>query len=1414
MKKLRIALIALVLALAAVGVAACTDNNAPASEHTVTFQIAGGGTIEPQTVKNGESAIKPADPERIGFTFEGWYLGDVEYTFTEAVTQDITLTAKFSSVLGGEGTAISPFTIDDAEELKLMSEYIAAGASEFVSANYIQTADIVSTLAEPIKNFTGEYDGGNKSLSLASPLFATLGGTVKNLTVNGEIEYKGDNAGLIANVADGAVISKVTVSGSVTAPRGTAGGIAGIFSGRAEYVNSSVAVSARVAGGIAGETGGAILNGTVTANISADRSGGGIAGVLKENALVQNCGYSGSVRAGENAGGVAGSKEAGSAVFRAFVFGDASIEGENAGGIAGVLGFDVMKYDDVLKCMVGTSVTVTGSKQVTECDGVFNLDAFAALGLPAEVWDVSGTVPALKAEIGELPAQIAVSINGEENSAAYGSHVRGELFDDNDLHFSTLIELDYNAELKTIEVSNEALNGVFASGHSELEFTENGALYTASKATGTKTLTYTGSRVNYEKYYDSWWGKDVDYAAHVHGYSDGTNEYAFMIEKELIKEANPDFIGYLYMFEKKDGKWALAKEWTPKTDAFVGSYVATSESTELYLIVDGTYTVDEVQGTEVGCYYTEFSVYVGGEFSRKANGRGITAMFFGSTANGNAYIPALVYAEDNADSLDVIRYVNGELMSYAYSNFGSYTYSDFLASGKWFDGEKNYDINAQDKTVAIGGGSPVQYELSEENGSISFSAGSESYNLMLGLNAYGDYKLYSVNSDKQFVAVAYTDGALAGTWRAGDTVIAVGESSVTVNGEAATGVKNAVYNDALALRFVDSANAEYYLVQYADSVSLLYKNGARSFAVKEETLELYEGTFVSFVHGQRAEITINAADFSGSYRFGANSWQITPRLIFNETLGVVTVAFEANSTTYVIVFYDEITIMAVDVNSAEQLFFITPELMQKYVVSDYTNGTQMLEITSSGTYAIYDRGGEKGTPKGLTANYLERHNFSLVAYNGDSIDKFFTFDEYGNVYYRDGESGDIICAFVPDSAVQAAVGTYASNNGFGLGIEVRTTLHSDGRITETYTEKDGTEHKDVERRWYPELNTKKQVTLLIYDESTGMNVYYLKEALGLSLFGGDIIYYNEDIYEYMILSNAYKTPDGGVVQIAGASAVDYNGTRYSVTASEGSENGATISLEYIQNGSPVSASLAFAKADGNITVTFTTGSDTFALTPVEVKDIGDLTGTYRSGETIYTVSISEYNGKTVVKIESDDYTDIGLRYADDGETVLAVQGFIFNPVPETVTLYIRKDGENLIVYSSLSDTSPKTATPITVSITSYYHTYKLGEKTAAIELVQDDWDDWVTALTLTDGDNTSVYYYRYSYYSDDNYAMCFENRRYESIYVRVTENSDGSITISIGSQKDEQEGDEKYTWENSIPLPPLPPPPPPAPPLP
>ena len=47
MKKLRIALIAMVIALAAVGVAACTGVK-PASEHTVTFQIAGGEALNPK----------------------------------------------------------------------------------------------------------------------------------------------------------------------------------------------------------------------------------------------------------------------------------------------------------------------------------------------------------------------------------------------------------------------------------------------------------------------------------------------------------------------------------------------------------------------------------------------------------------------------------------------------------------------------------------------------------------------------------------------------------------------------------------------------------------------------------------------------------------------------------------------------------------------------------------------------------------------------------------------------------------------------------------------------------------------------------------------------------------------------------------------------------------------------------------------------------------------------------------------------------------------------------------------------------------------------------------------------------------------------------------------------------------------
>lgn len=62
----------------------------------VTFDPNGGTPVPlAQEVEYGLTATEPAAPEKTGYTFDGWYLGDEKYDFSAAVEQNITLTAKW-----------------------------------------------------------------------------------------------------------------------------------------------------------------------------------------------------------------------------------------------------------------------------------------------------------------------------------------------------------------------------------------------------------------------------------------------------------------------------------------------------------------------------------------------------------------------------------------------------------------------------------------------------------------------------------------------------------------------------------------------------------------------------------------------------------------------------------------------------------------------------------------------------------------------------------------------------------------------------------------------------------------------------------------------------------------------------------------------------------------------------------------------------------------------------------------------------------------------------------------------------------------------------------------------------------------------------------------------------------------------
>ena len=62
--------------------------------YTVTFQSEGGSEVASQ-IRANTPADQPADPTKEGYTFIGWYKGEEKWNFADAVTEALTLTAKW-----------------------------------------------------------------------------------------------------------------------------------------------------------------------------------------------------------------------------------------------------------------------------------------------------------------------------------------------------------------------------------------------------------------------------------------------------------------------------------------------------------------------------------------------------------------------------------------------------------------------------------------------------------------------------------------------------------------------------------------------------------------------------------------------------------------------------------------------------------------------------------------------------------------------------------------------------------------------------------------------------------------------------------------------------------------------------------------------------------------------------------------------------------------------------------------------------------------------------------------------------------------------------------------------------------------------------------------------------------------------
>ena len=81
--------------------------------HTVKFRTNGGSSIPMQTVEDGRTVGRPADPTRPGHTFAGWLLDGRPYDFSTPVTGDIILDAAWEETPASDPLSGVTATVDD-----------------------------------------------------------------------------------------------------------------------------------------------------------------------------------------------------------------------------------------------------------------------------------------------------------------------------------------------------------------------------------------------------------------------------------------------------------------------------------------------------------------------------------------------------------------------------------------------------------------------------------------------------------------------------------------------------------------------------------------------------------------------------------------------------------------------------------------------------------------------------------------------------------------------------------------------------------------------------------------------------------------------------------------------------------------------------------------------------------------------------------------------------------------------------------------------------------------------------------------------------------------------------------------------------------------------------------------------------
>ncbi len=305
------------------------------------------------------------------------------YPWYDYLDVDGSISDNLTSITYQDGSAEFPYLISTKEDLVALATEVTAGSSKsglyYELTNNIYLLGSEDSQFSPIgrnssnRAFSGTFDGAGYTISglyinddsyNGRALFSCLsGGTVKNLTVKGEVSSTGYFAAGLVGFAENSTIENCVADVAVSG-----GGSCGVILG---YADESVTIKDCIGygsvnstyyrtGGVCGAaySGSSIINCVNYASVSGeDYYTGGVVGYVYSS-TISDCSNNASV-SGEDyyTGGVVGSVESSSTISDCYNYASVSGETNYTGGVAGYV------YSSTISgCSNNASVSGVGTK--------------------------------------------------------------------------------------------------------------------------------------------------------------------------------------------------------------------------------------------------------------------------------------------------------------------------------------------------------------------------------------------------------------------------------------------------------------------------------------------------------------------------------------------------------------------------------------------------------------------------------------------------------------------------------------------------------------------------------------------------------------------------------------------------------------------------------------------------------------------------------------------------------------------------------------------------------------------------------------------------------------------------------------------------------------------------------------------